>query len=629
MSDDFFDNKPDPPAPNAIAVWIDQELSKDIGAALNKKALDVLWDAYRIDKSEWLRVTVVLRKHKVYTEVLKAVEALEARANGANNGKSRRVVVPVEDPKDKRPIIVIGEEEHKVNDQAVKALAKLELYQKLHRLVEVRASGVKRHRGVQLREESIQIVPVGQGRLREHLCRAIRWRKSSTEDGVTKLLKAHPPTWCFSSIHDREGDWPGIRVLDSVTETPLLRPDGTILDKPGYDSDTGILYRPNRDYPKIATQPSKSDAEAAAQKLLAIVSDFPFEEPSHITAWLASLLTPFARFAYHGPTPMFVIDANTRGIGKTLLAQLVGDIVLGRDMMTMAHVRDEEEERKRVTSIAISGERLVLIDNVTGAVGSAALDNALTSTTWSDRILGKTGLVTAELFVCWYLTANNVEFRGDTIRRCLHIRLRTHIERPEERSGFAHPDLRRWVRDNRPELVAAALTVLRAYFSAGAPKLEITPWGSYEGWSSVVRNVVCWLGLKDPGESRKHLAALADTETDSFRLLMLGWRALAATHGMALWDKPGAPMGLTASQVIDEVEEQERHPSRVAPAGLEAIREALNTLLRKRSARSLGVTLRHRLESTIDDMCFIRQRHTTSNVTLWCVVAAPEYAPRK
>ncbi len=171
--------------------------------------------------------------------------------------------------------------------------------------------------------------------------------------------------------------------------------------------------------------------------------------------------------------------------------------------------------------------------------------------------------------------------------------------------------------------------MLRAYFSAGAPKLEITPWGSYEGWSSVVRNVVQWLGLRDPGESRKHLAELADTETDSFRLLMLGWVALAETHGTSLWDKPGSPMGLTASQVIDEIEEQERHPARIAPDGLEAIREAIATLLRKRSPRSLGATLRHRLETTIDDMCFIRRRHSATNVTLWSVVPAPDYNPRK
>ncbi|KKK87692.1 hypothetical protein LCGC14_2750690, partial [marine sediment metagenome] len=128
MSDDLFDTRPDPPPRNAIAVWIDQELSKDIGAALNTKALEILWDAYRIDKSEWLRVAVVLRKHKVYTEVLKAVEALEKK-EGAN-GQSRRIIAAIEDPKDRRPIIVIGEEEHNVNDQAVKALAKLEIYQK-------------------------------------------------------------------------------------------------------------------------------------------------------------------------------------------------------------------------------------------------------------------------------------------------------------------------------------------------------------------------------------------------------------------------------------------------------------------------------------------------------------------
>ena len=38
-------------------------------------------------------------------------------------------------------------------------------------------------------------------------------------------------------------EWP-FRYLEAVTEAPTIRPDGTILDVPGWDAETGILFEP-------------------------------------------------------------------------------------------------------------------------------------------------------------------------------------------------------------------------------------------------------------------------------------------------------------------------------------------------------------------------------------------------
>jgi hypothetical protein len=37
---------------------------------------------------------------------------------------------------------------------------------------------------------------------------------------------------------------PNLKNLHGVTHTPMLRPDGTILSTPGYDTATGFLYLP-------------------------------------------------------------------------------------------------------------------------------------------------------------------------------------------------------------------------------------------------------------------------------------------------------------------------------------------------------------------------------------------------
>ncbi|MES0031194.1 hypothetical protein [Mesorhizobium sp. M0040] len=64
----------------------------------------------------------------------------------------------------------------------------------------------------------------------------------------------------------------------------------------------------------------------------------------------------------------------------------------------------------------------------------------------------------------------------------------------------------------RPELVAAALTVERAYLSAGAPN-RASPMGGFEDWSDLVRSSLIWLGLAD---CRGDVAAqrAADPEKD-------------------------------------------------------------------------------------------------------------------
>jgi hypothetical protein len=75
-------------------------------------------------------------------------------------------------------------------------------------------------------------------------------------------------------------------------------------------------------------------------------------------------------------------------------------------------------------------------------------------------------------------------------------------ENPEHRT-FKRSNLMQWVADNRPRLVAAALTILRAYQvlpDAGKAKVEagMAAYGSYEDWYARVRAPLVWLGEPDP-----------------------------------------------------------------------------------------------------------------------------------
>src|SRR5262249_21875370 len=135
-------------------------------------------------------------------------------------------------------------------------------------------------------------------------------------------------------------------------------------------------------------------------------------------------------------------------------------------------------------------------------------------TAWKDRLLGGNRMAEAPMYITWYATGNNVALGADTARRVCHIRLESPDEHPEERKEFRHPDLVAWAGQNRPELLGAALTILRAQFAAGRPDQGLPAWGSFEGWSGVVRSAVVWVGLPDPGETRLILQAQSDVAAE-------------------------------------------------------------------------------------------------------------------
>src|SRR5262249_44748728 len=159
-------------------------------------------------------------------------------------------------------------------------------------------------------------------------------------------------------------------------------------------------------------------------------------------AWLSALLTALARPAAEGPCPMHSFEASVARSGKTLLADLVGLILTGRELPRSELSDDAEEMRKTITAIAIGGETVVLLDNASGAVGCKSLDEALTATSWRGRILGRSQRTEElPLTTVWYCSGNNLSYRGDLHRRVIPCRLEPEEEKPEERTHLKIPHL--------------------------------------------------------------------------------------------------------------------------------------------------------------------------------------------
>jgi hypothetical protein len=475
---------------------------------------------------------------------------------------SKRPPKPETAADDDRYPIPVTTREHDVNDQALAVLAECEpnLFERGGTLVEVivprgdvsastRRSG---DAGVAPASNGSSGSPVArplqEARLQEVLARHCAFQKAHPgRDGNVVHLPVHPPRWCVRGLLGR-GIWPELPLLTGLVEGPVLRADGSVLQKPGYDAASG-LYFASGDGPRfhpVPETPSERQVAGALEQVDEMVCDFPFKTPAHRSAWLSALLTPLARFAFKGPSPLNLIDANVRGAGKSLLADVVNTVLGGRPAERMSYTRDDDELRKSITALAIEGTRLALIDNVRGSFGSPTLDRALTATLWRDRLLGANVQVAVPLRVVWFATGNNVVLQGDTPRRCLHIRLESPEERPEERTGFRRPRLLRWIAEERHRLLPAALTLLRGYVAAGRPDMGLPAWGSYEEWSDLVRSTVAWLGRPDPGDTRGGLDEGADGD---------GGAVAGLVSGLAeLLDNLGRPA--TASEIVRELVEK-------------------------------------------------------------------------
>lgn len=470
--------------------------------------------------------------------------------------------------------IVIAPDEHRVVDEAVEALASDE---------DIFARG-----GVLVRvvtpiddpQAAPAIVRLPTATLRERLTRLAQF----VREGKDGLKPAHPTGWLVSAVEAR-ADWPQIRPIAGVADAPVLRPDGSVVQTDGYDPETKVVLALRGSFPQVPEFPTLDDAKAAVGVLHDVVSDFRFERPEHRSAFLASVLTIIGRFAFTGPSPLFLVDANIRGAGKGLLCQVASVIGVGRTTPVSGAPSDAEETRKTITAAAICGDRIILFDNVEGKFGDASLDRALTCDRWRDRVLGKSEQVDLPLNPVWLATGNNIVIGADTARRVVHIRLDVLEEKPEERRDFKHPNLLAYVQSERARLYVAGLTILAAYMKAGMPEQAIDPFGSFEGWSRLVRSAVVFAGEVDPCLGRKYLTESADSAFEAISTLISSWREYDPTNE-----------GVIAAHLIAELYAsdglgQSGEPGRRLRAALDGL-PGMNPSGKAPTARLLGNCLR-------------------------------------
>lgn len=431
---------------------------------------------------------------------------------------SKDVVGP---PVFSRPVIKITPDIPTVVDACEDALFRIGgIYQRAGLLVRVIQAPMQ----VARIERALGSAIIGQieaASLTELIARAARVEKYDGRSG--KWVHGLPAGWMATTLSAR-GSW-SFPALRGIVTAPTLRESGAVLDRPGYDEETGLLLIHREKWPRVGDRPNLERARVAMDFLIEAIQDFPFSAPYCRSGAISAILSVVARVAIPGPVPLFVVGARDAGTGKTLLANIAAIIGTGFEAPTITPWDSPEEGRKTMLALAMSGDPVGLIDNypTTRGLGDEALDAALTSGMVRGRILGESRIITVPWETVLFVTGNNISYAGDTARRSIPIDLDAQVENPEERTGFRHDPIKPWVVEQRKKLVVAALTVLRAYHVAGRPAQGLSRLGSFEEWSDLIRSAIVWTGHPDPCEGRKEIREQGDPTREALCTLLRRW----------------------------------------------------------------------------------------------------------
>jgi hypothetical protein len=397
--------------------------------------------------------------------------------------------------------------------------------------------------------------------LRERMTRVARFQKW---DGRKKRYVASLPIEPVIQGVAARALWPTVRELVGVIESPSMRPDGTVLETPGYDAATKYLFAPRAAFTPVKAEPAQVDAARALTELADVFCDFPFENEAARMVPIAAILTLVARPAILGAVPAFVFDAPTPGTGKSLCADAVCTIATGRHAPRATFPLDPAELEKVLAAYALQSAAVIGFDNMETGFGGAPLDKLLTAQDTVDfRVLGKTESVTARVRAVVLASGNNIVVLRDCVRRVLIARMCSSFERPEERNGFKHYPLLPFVLEHRARLVAAALTILRAFVVAGRPK-QLEPLGSFEAWSELVPAAILHAGGPSVLGARPSADAGDSGETGAMRALVTNWKRL---------DESSGARGLSIRDALLVLYPPKRESG--PPDGFDELREAL------------------------------------------------------
>ena len=297
-----------------------------------------------------------------------------------------------------------------------------------------------------------------------------------------------PPNVLTATLARKE--WPKLRPLFGIVGAPVLRPDGSLLQDPGYDPATGLYLASKVPLERVPPKPASAQVKAARDFLLtAFLGDFPWVGDADKANYIGLLVTPILRSYLRTLIPFGVVTSTMPSSGKTILTCGLG-MLYGQRILTWPG-SDEAELRKAITSVLADPVGTIIFDNLAEGtvIDSPVLARLITDRTWADRLLGGNKTAAFANDRVWTATGNNLRLGGDMRTRSVLVGLNPDMPRPEERTGFKIPDLDQWilVTANQRKVLWHLLVLVADWTQAGAPRRpgltmrQFTPWAEAVG----------------------------------------------------------------------------------------------------------------------------------------------------
>ena len=340
--------------------------------------------------------------------------------------------------------------------------------------------------------------------------------------------------------------------------------------------------------------------------------DFPLVGESDRANLYGCLLTAVLRPMIRGVTPLFLADKSQMGSGGSLICEIIDIVATGSNTDLTGVPKKEEDFPKKITGLLQAGKTVIVLDNIEGKLESPALAIALSSETWTERLLGKNEIAEYPNTATWLGNGNNIQLGLDLPRRCYRCRIQYQDAKPWQRSGFKHPNIKAYVRENRSLIIAACLIMARSWLSAGSPGPKTVPYmGGFEDWRYTIGGILehckipAFLGNLDQ--------LYEDSSGDN-----LQWESFLET-----WHYTWGSNPVTTSDIAKYVEQElSSGPDRPL---YESLPDDLQTAYHRRTfTRALGNRLKRMCDAVLTNGYHVTRGGLKHHAIEWLVQTPPE-----
>ncbi|MGE0320530.1 MAG: hypothetical protein AB7O94_22420, partial [Hyphomicrobiaceae bacterium] len=388
-------------------------------------------------------------------------------------------------------------------------------------------------------------VPVTQAMLRTTIDGYCNFRRVYKKNGA--VVYEHEA--CPRDVAEHAYNLPdkGLLYLLGIATAPFYDKDGNRVDQPGYHRASGYYLAMPEGFsmPPVPDEPTEADVRQARDNLDDVLCDFPFDDDAASKATvIAKLVQPFVREMIDGPCPLYVTQKPQARTGASLLVDVVSLIAFGIETRAMTEKASDEEYDKVIVTLLKECARHIVFDNVSERLDSAPVAQLITSTIYRGRELGSSRSIAERVTQLVEVAGNNIQLSDELRERSLLTVLNARCERPQDRSGFRHPELKPYVKQRRGVLVWSILVLVQNWIAKGRPAFSGKSLGAFESYCRIVGGILEAVGIEGFMANRDKLAeSTGDADGGLKEFVQLWWNQFGGNQvpiGMLAFDATAA-----------------------------------------------------------------------------------------